>query len=62
MGLTIAALGTRVLRSMLYGVAPRDPLSLGLAVVVLAAVALVATVVPMMWASRTSAAELLRSD
>jgi putative ABC transport system permease protein len=45
-GLVAAAAMTRFMASMLFDVAPRDPLTFGLVALVLAAVAIAATLIP----------------
>jgi putative ABC transport system permease protein len=58
----IAALGvTRLLRSMLYGVPPGDPLTFLLAAVVLIAVAAVASAVPGLRAASVDPVKVLRN-
>jgi putative ABC transport system permease protein len=57
----VAAFGaTRLLRAMLFGVEPGDPLVLGGAVTLLLAVAIVASLVPARRASRVDPAQVLR--
>ena len=53
---------SRLLAKMLYGVGPRDPLSLGLVALVLATVAVVASYLPARRASRVDPLTALRSD
>jgi len=53
---------TRVLQSLLAGVAPTDPLTLGLTVTVLLAASLIACVVPAFRASRVDPLEAIRAD
>ena len=56
-----AAIGlARVMSSLLYGVEPSDPLTLGAATIVLVSVALVACYVPASRASRTHPVDALR--
>jgi predicted permease len=58
-----AALGlTRLVRTMLYGIEPNDPLSLLCGVAVLLAVALVASWIPALRASRVQPMEALRHE
>ena len=72
-GLTLAAVGCTVglvgglalshlLRSLLFGVSPADPVSSVAAVAVLALVAIAASVVPAAWASRLDPVRALRSE
>ena len=57
-GLAVGLVGlaglTRVIRGMLYGVKPADPMVIVLVAVVLAGVALVATLIPARRAARVS--------
>ena len=58
-----AALGlSRLLEGLLFNVAPRDPVTLSLAAVLLGSVALVACLVPAWRAARVDPIEALRSD
>jgi ABC-type antimicrobial peptide transport system permease subunit len=61
-GLLIALGASRVASSLLYGVAPHDPVSYaaGAAVLLLAAVA--ASWIPAVWAARVDPVTALRSD
>lgn len=59
-GLAGALAVTRLLSSMLFGVTPRDPLTLGSVAVLLAAVALAATLVPARRATRVDPIHALR--
>ena len=61
-GLAMALAGGRVMESLLYGVAPRDPLVLVGIPVVLLLVALVAVTIPSLRAARIDPAEALRAD
>jgi putative ABC transport system permease protein len=61
-GLAGALALSRVLTTMLYGVGPRDPLSLSAVAVVLATVAFVASYVPARRASRVDPLKALRAD
>ena len=61
-GLLVAFFLTRVLSGVLYGVAPRDPATFALVAVVLFGVALVASAIPAMRASRVEPSEALRSE
>jgi ABC-type antimicrobial peptide transport system permease subunit len=59
-GGVLAFLALRLIGSHLYGVAPQDPLTLGLATLLLLSVALVAAYVPALRASRVDPATVLR--
>jgi putative ABC transport system permease protein len=61
-GLAIAAMGTRVLSGMLYGVSATDPLTFALVPVVLALVALAAIALPARRAARVDPSIAMRSD
>jgi putative ABC transport system permease protein len=61
-GLVGALLLTRLLSSLLYGVAATDPLALGGAALVLLAVGVVATLIPAVRASRANPALVLRAE
>jgi putative ABC transport system permease protein len=61
-GLAGAAGLSRFLRAMLYGVAPTDPVTLGAVVLLLAAVALLACLVPAVRAVRIEPMRALRAD
>ena len=61
-GLVGAYAGTRVLASFLYQVRPTDPTALGGAVLLLAVVALIATLVPVRRALRIDPMDALRAD
>jgi ABC-type antimicrobial peptide transport system permease subunit len=59
----LAALGlSRAIGSLLYGVAPRDPLTFGAMTAVLLAVAGVASLIPAMRAARVDPMVALRAD
>jgi len=53
---------TGSLRALLYGVAPRDPLSMAAAAVLMCAVAAAATVIPARRATRVEPAVALREE
>ena len=61
-GLVGAVFLTRLMRSMLFGVAPGDPLTVLAVAVVLAAVAAIASLIPARRVLRVHPAESLRSD
>jgi hypothetical protein len=61
-GLVGAALATRLLSGLLYGVSPGDPLTFASVAVLLAVVALVASYAPARRASRADPLSILRSD
>jgi len=61
-GVAAAALGTRLMRSLLFDVSPLDPVALCAAPVLLAIVALVATALPAVRASRTEPTVCLRQE
>jgi putative ABC transport system permease protein len=61
-GFVGALLGTRLLRSLLFGVSPNDPLVLALVPVVLVAIAAVASFAPARRAARVDPVEALRSS
>lgn len=61
-GLTIALLTSQLLRALLFGVAPHDPVTLGVVALFLAAVGLAACVVPALRAARVDPAVALRSE
>jgi putative ABC transport system permease protein len=61
-GLVAAVAMTRFMASMLFDVAPRDPLTFGLVAFVLAAVAIAATLIPAMRAMRTNPIVALRDS
>lgn len=61
-GAAVAMLGGRAMQSMLFGIAPSDPLVLGGAAMVMIAVAAAATFIPARSASRTDPSVLLRSE
>jgi putative ABC transport system permease protein len=61
-GLVAALSGARVMASVLYGVAPRDPLVFGVTCLVLIAVALVASWIPARRAAQLNPTIALRAD
>ncbi len=61
-GLLIAVIGSRLLSGMLFGVAPTDPLSLGVAAAVLLAVTVGASLAPAVRATRVDPAITLKAD
>jgi ABC-type antimicrobial peptide transport system permease subunit len=61
-GLAAAFLLTRFLGSLLFGVAPLDPLAFGTVAAVLSGVGLLATVLPARRAARTPPMEALRDE
>jgi predicted permease len=62
LGLVAAVALTRVMAGLLYGVAPRDPVTFGAVAALLAAVALLATYVPARRASRADPMLAIRSE
>ena len=62
LGLVGAVAATRVMKSMLYGVQPGDPLTIGVSVVGIAAVVLIAALVPATRAMRVDPMRSLRAD
>ncbi|MDQ3517338.1 MAG: ABC transporter permease [Gemmatimonadota bacterium] len=61
-GLVLFALGARFLRTMLFGVAPTDPVTLGVASVLLVVVATLASWIPARRTARLDPAEVLRAE
>jgi putative ABC transport system permease protein len=61
-GVAAAVVATRLMRSLLFDVSPLDPIALFIAPVLLAIVALAATALPAMRASRTDPSVCLRRD
>jgi predicted permease len=59
-GVAAVALGGRLVASLLFGVGPTDPLTIGMPVALLAAVALVAGSIPALRAARLDPARVLR--
>jgi ABC-type antimicrobial peptide transport system permease subunit len=62
LGLAVAVVATRVLRSMLFGVSPTDPLAFAVAPLALALTALVASLLPARAATRVNPLEALQAD
>jgi putative ABC transport system permease protein len=62
LGVAGALATTRVLRSLLYGTSPGDPIALGVAILVLAGVTLLASWLPARRAAGTDPAVVLRSE
>jgi ABC-type antimicrobial peptide transport system permease subunit len=60
-GLPVALVATRMLRAQVHGVTPTDPVSIALAVAVLAASTMAAVLVPALRASRVSPMVALRA-
>lgn len=61
-GLALAAWGTRLLTSLLFGLEPWDPLALGVAIVLLLTVSLVAAVIPARRAASIAPSAALRCE
>lgn len=61
-GVALSVALTRVLRSMVFGVSVRDPLTIALVALVLAGVSLVALYLPARWATAVEPATVLRSE
>ena len=61
-GLGVAMLSLRAVEGLVFGVSPRDPVSVGAAVVILLAVGLAAAAVPVWRASRVDPVVALRRD
>lgn len=61
-GVVVAIAAMRVLRSMLYGVSPVDPLTFAAVALLVTAIALVASYIPARRALRIDPAEALRAD
>jgi ABC-type antimicrobial peptide transport system permease subunit len=61
-GLPLAMLGSRLVRGLLFGVSPTDPVSLGVSVVLLAVTALAAGLWPARRATKLDPAQALRFE
>jgi putative ABC transport system permease protein len=61
-GLAVAVAAARVIRTLLFGVAPTDPAVLGLTVMVMIGVALAAALVPARRASAIDPMTMLRTE
>lgn len=61
-GLALAAASSRVLKGMLYGVTPADPVTFGVVSLMLIVVAALAVLVPSIRAARLEPVEALRAD
>jgi ABC-type antimicrobial peptide transport system permease subunit len=61
-GVPLALASTRLLKAQLHDVAAADPISIGIAILVLAASAVVAVLLPAMRASRVSPIVALRAE
>jgi predicted permease len=61
-GLVLVIVGARFVRTLLFEVAPTDPLALGAATVLIAALALLASLLPALRAARVNPAEALRAE
>jgi predicted permease len=61
-GLVLVMIGGQLLRNLLFGVAPTDPLTLGATVALLGAFAFLASWIPARRAARVNPAEALRTD
>jgi ABC-type lipoprotein release transport system permease subunit len=61
-GLLVALAGARLLRSLLFGVSPTDPLTLATVTATLILVALAAAYLPARRATRADAAAMLREN
>jgi ABC-type antimicrobial peptide transport system permease subunit len=61
-GLALAAAGGRMLSGMLFGVSATDPATLGAVVVIVPAVAVIASLLPAIRAARVEPMRALRED
>ncbi|HZI82264.1 MAG TPA: ABC transporter permease [Casimicrobiaceae bacterium] len=61
-GLVLVAVGGRLLRNLLFEIAPTDPLTLGATIGILGSFALLASWIPARRAARVNPAEALRTD
>lgn len=62
LGVVVSLLGVRLLRSLLYGVSPYDPLTMTAVTAILALVVTAATILPARRASRVAPATALREE
>lgn len=62
LGIALSVMGGKLLSGMLFGVAPHDPLSLGMAAVALLAVTVAASLAPARGATRVDPAVTLRAE
>jgi len=62
LGLSVAAMSSRLLKGLLYEVTPADPITFGGVTVLLIAVAALAVLIPSRRAARLEPMEALRSD
>lgn len=61
-GLVLVFVGARFVRTLLFEVAPADPIALGTAALLIAAFAMLASLVPALRAARVNPAEALRAE
>jgi len=61
-GVAIAAWGTRLLTSQLFGLAPWDPIALGAAIALLLTVSLAAAIIPARRAASVAPSSALRCE
>ena len=61
-GAPLAFLGTRVLRGLLYGVTPTDPVAFVLVIILMAVVSIVASLVPARRATRVDVLTVMRAE
>ena len=61
-GVLLAFLGTRVLRGLLYGVTPTDPVAFVLVIILMAVVSIVASLVPARRATRVDVLTVMRAE
>ncbi len=62
LGIGFALLASQAITKLLYGLRPNDPLTIGLSVLLLASVALPASLVPAIRASRLDPMQALREE